>query len=132
MQIILRYVQDTDSTLPIFRTETQRRLLVALISHPGQPRTLSELARSIGVDQTTAMREANRLLEGGLISERRIGRARVILLNEESPYTAPLRTIIQISLGGQTRPNISDEGPPAHRRHERDRHDHRPLPSSRR
>lgn len=120
-------MQNSRSPLPIFRTETQRKLLVELLfGTEDQPRTLTDLAEVIGVEQTTVMREVNRLLESGLIVETRIGRARTVQIDENSPYAAPLRQLIRAA--GQ---------PPAERgsrrhaaREERHRHERRPLPSA--
>ena len=114
---------------PIFRTDTQRRLLAELLFGDDEPRTLTDLAEAVGVEQTTVMREANRLLDAGLITERRVGRARTIEIAEDSPFVAPLR---QLFRAGGREPDRSDG---ARRRHaartERVRHERRPLPSSR-
>jgi len=122
-------MQDHDDFPPIFRTETQRKLLIELLFDQGeQPRTLSDLARAIGVEQTTVMREVNRLLESGLISELRVGRSRTVEIDEQSPFTAPLRQLLR----AEDPP--SDERRPQRRRNlvheERKRHGRRPLPSS--
>ena len=114
---------------PIFRTDTQRRLLAELLFDDGEARTLTDLADAIGVEQTTVMREANRLLDAGLLTERRIGRARAIEIDEESPFVGPLRQLFRAA-GREP-----DRGDGARRRHaartERVRHERRPLPSSR-
>ena len=59
---------------PLLRTGTLKELLVELFFLSGRPRTLSDLARAIDVDQTTVMREVNRLLETGVVVEERVGR----------------------------------------------------------
>ena len=114
---------------PIFRTDTQRRLLAELLFGDDEPRTLTDLARAVGVEQTTVMREANRLLDAGLITERRIGRARAIGIAEDSPFVGPLRQLFRAA-GREP-----ERGDGARRRHptrtERVRHERRPLPSSR-
>lgn len=122
-------MQDHGDFPPIFRTDTQRKLLIELLFNQGErPRTLSDLARAIGVEQTTVMREVNRLLESGLINELRIGRSRTVEIDDQSPYTAPLRQLLRAE-----NPS-SDERRPQRRRHlaheERKRHERRPLPSS--
>jgi len=82
--------------LSILRTETQRDLLTQLFFAADRRQTLSELARAIGVDQTTVMREANRLLRGEVLSEERVGRARTVEINESSPFAAPLRQLMRV------------------------------------
>jgi DNA-binding transcriptional ArsR family regulator len=125
---MLRAVQNIP---PIFRTDTQRRLLVELLLQPNAPRTLSDLARALDVDPTTVMREVDRLADSGLIAERRVGRARTVAIDETSPYATPLRQLLNVSRRNQTQ--TSDR--PVHHaaaRTEASRHDRRPLPSSRR
>ncbi len=131
---ILRSMQNKAfAILPILRTDTQRELLIELFFETDRPRTLSDLARSIGVDQTTVMREVNRLLESGVIVEQRVGRARTVAINEASPFTVPLRQLIRVvyqPLDDEgVRPSVF-EGRHAHE--VRASHERRPMPSSRR
>jgi len=126
-------VQNSRDLLPILRTDTQRELLIELFFETSAPRTLSDLARAIGVDQTTVMREVNRLLESGVILEERVGRSRTVAINEASPFTGPLRQLIKVVY--QPLDDTADDRLPAfHGRHGRyhRNHERRPLPSSRR
>lgn len=122
----MRIVQNRRS-LPIFRSDTQRRLLVELLFEQTERRTLSDLARAIDVDPTTVMREVDRLSDSGLILEERVGRARTVQIDETSPYAAPLRRLLGIS----RRPPGSTHDDPAAHDHRSGRHERRPLPSSR-
>ncbi len=125
-------MQNQPDVLPILRTDTQRELLIELIFETHAPRTLSDLARSIGVDQTTVMREVNRLLESGVIREKRVGRSRTVAINEASPFTAPLRQLIRVVY--QPIGDAADDRLPVFQgRHNRyhSAHERRPLPSSR-
>ena len=114
--------------LPVFRSDTQRRLLVELFFDRDEKRTLSDLARALDVDPTTVMREVDRLADSGLITEERIGRARTVRIDETSPYAAPLRQLLGIGLGS-AEPSPGVERPTHGARS--GRHDRRPLPSSR-
>ncbi len=119
--------------LPILRTDTQRELLIELFFETRAPRTLSDLARAIGVDQTTVMREVNRLLASGVVLEERVGRSRTVAINEASPFTGPLRQLIKVVY--QPLDDTADDRLPAFAsRHGRyhSSHERRPLPSSRR
>jgi len=115
--------------VPLLRTETLKDLLIELFFLSDKPRTLADLARSIDVDQTTVMREVNRLLETGVVVEERVGRSRTIAIDEKSPMAGPLRKLVRLAYE-----------PPESARGERpegfaptdDRHERRPLPSSRR
>jgi len=134
---ILRFMQNmTGSILPILRTDTQRDLLIELFFLTDRPRTLSDLAKAIGVDQTTVMREVNRLLESGVVVEQKVGRARTVAINEASPFAGPLRQMIRVVYQpldapqeAQRRLLRSRHAFPAA---EPGQHERRPLPSSRR
>ena len=138
---------------PILRTRTLKELLIELFFRSDKPRTLSDLARSIDVDQTTVMREVNRLLKTGVVVEERVGRSRTVAVDTSSPVAAPLENLIRLELelddvgrtpaGRGTRQVSTSAGPtrkesgspptPRHRsayRAEKPRR--RPLPSSRR
>lgn len=117
--------------LPVFRSDTQRRLLIELFLTP-ERRTLSDLARALDVDPTTVMREVDRLASSGLINEQRVGRARAVQIDESNPYAAPLRQLLNVSLRPVESPAAGDRTAAHGGRADGGRHDRRPLPSSRR
>ena len=126
-QDILQKVQDIT---PLLRTETLKELLIELFFLSDKPRTLSDLARAIDVDQTTVMREVNRLLETGVVVEERVGRSRTIAIDESSPIAGPLRRLVRLAYDA---PDAEQGGrgdgfAPLHA----ERPERRPLPSSRR
>jgi len=129
VQDILRIVQNAGLILPILRTDTQRELLIELLFETDRPRTLSDLARAIDVDQTTVMREVNRLRKSGMIVEERVGRSRTVKINESSPFTGPLRQLIRVVY----QPLSEDDSRRATERHRfrPGSGERRPLPSSR-
>ena len=126
-QDILQEVQDIT---PLLRTETLKELLIELFFMSDKPRTLSDLARAIDVDQTTVMREVNRLLETGVVVEERVGRSRTIAIDEVSPIAGPLRRLVRLAYDAPDAEQTGrDEGfVPLHA----ERPERRPLPSSRR
>lgn len=82
---------------PIFRSDVQARLLeVALLD--GEY-SLSGLAERAEVTYPTAHREVQRLLEAGILAERKVGRTRLIRGNPESPLVPPLAEILTIAAG---------------------------------
>lgn len=127
MQDILQEVQDIT---PLLRTETLKELLIELFFLSDKPRTLSDLARAIDVDQTTVMREVNRLLETGVVVEERVGRSRTIAIDESSPIAVPLRRLLRLAYEPvDAEPAGRGDGfAPLHA----ERPERRPLPSSRR
>lgn len=129
----LRGTQDKLQTVqditPLLRTETLKELLIELFFLSEKPRTLSDLARAIDVDQTTVMREVNRLLETGVVVEERVGRSRTIAIDPKSPIAGPLRRLVRLAHETSEAGAGRAEGlaPLATERPER-----RPLPSSQR
>ncbi|CAN5492736.1 hypothetical protein BH20CHL7_BH20CHL7_08870 [soil metagenome] len=82
---------------PIFRSEGQARLL-SVVLLDGEY-SLSDLAERANLAYATAHREVGRLLDAGLLSERRVGRTRLIRANDASPLVSPLREILVITTG---------------------------------
>lgn len=124
-QDILRAVQDIT---PLLRTETLKELLIELFFLSAKPRTLSDLARAIDVDQTTVMREVNRLLETGVVVEERVGRSRTIAIDPTSPIATPLKRLVRLAW----EPPLDEARAASSAASSRSRPEQRPLPSSRR
>jgi len=78
--------------IPLFRSAQQMRLL-AEIFH-GQPAPGSQLARRLGISQSTVARELARLEESGLIRLERIGTAKVAMPVDDLPFAAALRQLL--------------------------------------
>lgn len=84
---------------PLFRSDGQARLLAALFLAAESELNLNELAERAGLAYGTVHREVGRLLEAGLLSERRVGQARLVRPNPESPLTRPVRDLLLVSAG---------------------------------
>src|SRR6266545_1644399 len=85
--------------LPILRSRHQGELLAVLLLHPDREYTLSELSRQLNVPLSTVQGEANRLIEAGLVRQRRLGRARVLGAEPASRYTRPLTELVTLAFG---------------------------------
>jgi DNA-binding transcriptional ArsR family regulator len=83
---------------PIFRSDGQARLLSALLL-TGEEMSLTDLAKRAGLAYPTAHREVARLADAGILSERKVGRTRLIRANGESPLVDPLREILTVTTG---------------------------------
>lgn len=83
---------------PLFRSDGQARLLAALLL-TGEELSLTDLAEQADLAYPTAHREVARLLEAGLLTERRVGNVRLVSGNPQSPLLAPVRTILLVSIG---------------------------------
>ena len=87
---------------PTFRSRTQGDLLALVLLHPDQEWTLSDLSREFGVALTTVQSEVGRLADGGVLTTRKVGRARVVRANTDSPSVAPLTQLTLVTFGPQT------------------------------
>jgi DNA-binding transcriptional ArsR family regulator len=65
----------------------------------GDELSLTDVAKRAGLAYPTAHREVSRLLDSGILSERQMGRARLIRANAESPLVGPLREILTVVTG---------------------------------
>ena len=83
---------------PVFRSDGQASLLSALLLADDEL-SLTDLADRAGVAYPTAHREVARLLEAGILVERRVGRTRLVRGNPHSPLVAPLREILTVVSG---------------------------------
>ena len=92
-------MQSSVEHLPVLRTETQGALLSALMIAGHGGATITELAEIMGVDPSTALREVDRLEAAGILVTRRVGRSRVVDVNDDSPLVGPLRELVLRALG---------------------------------
>lgn len=83
---------------PIFRSDGQARLLAALVL-TGDELSLTDLAARTGLAYATAHREVAKLLDAGILTERSVGRTRLIRRSEENPIVEPLRQILLVTAG---------------------------------
>lgn len=83
---------------PILRSETQARLLAALLLRPEREASIAELAREIGSDPGNLHDEVERLVTAGILTDRRVGRSR-LLRAADSPLSRPLAELLLIGYG---------------------------------
>lgn len=99
MDINLHYMRTEAPLLaPLFRSEGQAQLLSTVLL-TDEELVLSDLAGRAGLAYATAHREVARLVDAGVLGERKVGRARLISANPESPLVVPLRQILSIATG---------------------------------
>jgi predicted nucleotidyltransferase len=84
---------------PLFRSRGQARLLARVFLHPGDRLSLNQLAHELELDPATVQREAERLEEAGILTSERIGRARLVRPNEDSPFYPELSGLIFKAFG---------------------------------
>lgn len=88
--------------LPIFRSDGQGRLLARIYLELDKPAPLAQLARELELDDGGITREADRLERAGLVRSERVGRSRILLPNEESPYYPELYGLLLKAFGPAT------------------------------
>lgn len=84
---------------PLFRSDGQARLLAELFLSGEDELNLNELATRAGLAYGSVHREVRRLLDAGLLSERRVGQARLVRPDPASPLTRPVRDLLLVSAG---------------------------------
>ena len=77
-------------------------MLAWLLLHPENEYTLTDLAKRLGVPLTTLQREAQRLVEAGILQDHTIGRSRLLRANLANRSAAPLTQLLQGTFGPQT------------------------------
>jgi predicted nucleotidyltransferase len=85
--------------LPIFRSRLQARLLALLFLHPERDWPGVELARRVGAPRQTVNDEMRRLEAAGLVVAAETGTAKLYRAATESPLYAPLRELVEKTLG---------------------------------
>ena len=83
---------------PVFRSDGQARLLAVLMLGEDEL-SITDLAERAHLAYPTAHREVARLIEAGILTEREVGRTRLIRANPGSPLTEPLRQILLVATG---------------------------------
>jgi DNA-binding transcriptional ArsR family regulator len=73
---------------PLFRSALQGELLAYVLLSPDRERTASEIADAVDAPLSSVSRELDRLVRAGLLTERRLGRARLVTVNTEAPLLA--------------------------------------------
>lgn len=84
---------------PILRSDTQGRMLAALMRDAEKELSLTELAAQCDVAVPTILRDVDRLVDGGYVSARRVGRNRLVRINTEHPIYASVWNVVMFGYG---------------------------------
>lgn len=93
---------EAPALMPIFRSQHQAALLAWLLLHPEHEYTLTELAKRLDVPLTTLQREAQRLVNAGILADRTLGRARLLRANLSNRAAVPLTQLLEVTFGPET------------------------------
>ncbi len=69
------------SLSPLFRSDTQGRLLAAVFVAPDEEHSITALAKRAGTSVPTALREIDRAESAGVVTVRRLGNTRLVRAN---------------------------------------------------
>ncbi|WP_410587674.1 ArsR family transcriptional regulator [Amycolatopsis sp. lyj-23] len=87
------------SLLPLLRSRMQGELLALVLLHPEREYSITELADACGVTPTAALREVERLVGGGILEDRRVGRSRLVKARTDTPLYRPLSEVLAVTFG---------------------------------
>jgi predicted nucleotidyltransferase len=85
--------------MPVFRSALQGDILAAILLHPADEVTLSTLAARAGAPMSNVHREVERLVTAGIVSERTLGRSRLLRANVSNPAVRPLTDLVALTFG---------------------------------
>ena len=86
---------------PVLRSETQARLLAAVLLHPDREASIADLARETGSDPGNLHAEVERLVQAGILTDRRAGRTRLLRAGT-SALIGPLANLLLLGYGPKT------------------------------
>lgn len=96
---MLRPMKPSPSLLPLLRSRMQGELLALVLLHPDREYSITELAEACGVTPTAVLREVERLVGGGILEDRRVGRSRLVKARTDTPLYRPLSDVIAVTFG---------------------------------
>jgi DNA-binding transcriptional ArsR family regulator len=85
--------------LPLLRSRAQGEVLAWIMLHPEEEFSLVELAESVGVSPPTVMREVDRMVAAGLVSDVRRGNQRMVRAETENAVFRPLAVLMAVTFG---------------------------------
>jgi hypothetical protein len=87
------------SLLPLLRSRVQGDLLALLYLRPDREYSLTEAAARIGASVKAVHQEASRLVDAGLLVDRRVSNVRLVRAAVDTPLTRPLTDLLAVTYG---------------------------------
>jgi hypothetical protein len=85
--------------LPLLRSQVQGDLLALLFLHPDEEFSLTEVARFVHATVAGVHHEVTRLVQAGLIVDRRVGNNRMVRADTSSLLARPLTDLLTVTYG---------------------------------
>ena len=84
---------------PLLRSNAQGDILALLFMNEGDEYSLADISRRVGALPATVHREVQRLVASGILTDRMVGRARLVRANHEDRMYRPLYELLLLSYG---------------------------------
>jgi len=91
--------QASPTLLPLLRSRAQGDILAWIMLHPDADHSLGEIAAAVGTSVPTVMREVNRLVASGLVTDMRRGNTRLVKADTDNPVYRPLAELMAVTFG---------------------------------
>lgn len=85
--------------LPLLRSQVQGQILALLFLHPEQEYSVTSVAAEVGASVKTVHHEISRLVEGEILSDRKLGTSRLVRAELDSPLARPLADLLAVTYG---------------------------------
>lgn len=85
--------------LPLLRSRVQGDLLALLYLNPDEEFSVTDAAARIGASVKSVHHEVARLVESGLLVDRRVGTSRLVRAAQDSVLTKPLTDLLAVTYG---------------------------------
>lgn len=85
--------------LPLLRSQVQGDVLAAVYLSPEAEFSVTDLARHSGASVKAVAHEVARLVDAGLLADRRAGNLRLVRRGPDTPLTRPLTDLLAVTYG---------------------------------
>lgn len=85
--------------LPLLRSRVQGDLLALVYLNPDEEYSITEVAHRIGASVKAVHQEVTRLVESGLLTDRKLGTSRLVRSVQDSLLTRPLTDLLAVTYG---------------------------------
>ncbi|HTW17292.1 MAG TPA: ArsR family transcriptional regulator [Nocardioides sp.] len=85
--------------LPILRSQLQGEVLALTYLNPDAEYSITELAKLIGASVKSTHHEVSRLVDGGLLLDRRLGTSRMVKAAPDTVLARPLTDLLAVTYG---------------------------------
>jgi hypothetical protein len=85
--------------LPLLRSRVQGDLLALVYLNPAEEYSITQMAHRIGASVKAVHQEVTRLVETGLLADRKLGTSRLVRSVQDSLLTRPLTDLLAVTYG---------------------------------